>query len=101
MLYGGGLLTPQITKTAESLLRTMTPMKWDKQWEGPEEPQPYMQAVITRKIALVQWYVGRQPMPGSTGGPDQRDTTRALDPCDTVGSGAGFVRLALSTPHQV
>ena len=39
VVFGSGLLTPQIQANAAALLANTVPIKWEKKWEGPEIPQ--------------------------------------------------------------
>ena len=55
MIYGSGLLTPQVQKDADSLLAGRVPMSWEKKWEGPESVQPWIRLLVVKKIALSKW----------------------------------------------
>lgn len=55
VVFGSGLLTPQIQANAAALLANTVPIKWEKKWEGPEIPQVWLKAVVQKKIALSQW----------------------------------------------
>ena len=55
VVFGSGLLTPQIQSNAGALLSNTVPMAWEKKWEGPENPQAWMKAVVLKKVALAGW----------------------------------------------
>ena len=55
VVYGTGMLTPAIQTNAETMIVGWVPGKWEKKWEGPEAPLPWLKALITRKIALKKW----------------------------------------------
>ena len=55
VVYGSGLLTPQIQVNGSALMAGRVPMAWEKKWEGPENPQAWLKAVVLKKIALDKW----------------------------------------------
>jgi len=55
VVYGTGMLTPQIQKNGSTMITGWVPGRWEKKWEGPEAPLPWLKALITRKIALTSW----------------------------------------------
>lgn len=55
VVYGTGLLTPQIQATAAALLANRIPNSWEASWEGPEAPKAWIHAVLARRIALSRW----------------------------------------------
>lgn len=55
VLYGAGLLTPQIQATASALLKAEVPRSWEDRWEGPEKPQAWLRELLRRKRALLGW----------------------------------------------
>ena len=58
VIYGAGLLTPQIQNDASALLSGHVPARWEKRWEGPEQVQPWLRLLAVKKIALVKWQSG-------------------------------------------
>ena len=50
VVNGTGLLTPAIQKQASALIASEVPSSWERRWEGPEDPQQWMKAVIKRKV---------------------------------------------------
>jgi hypothetical protein len=55
ILYGSGLLTPQITQTAIALLAGTIPSDWLKAgWEAgaPEHPASYLREVVRKRVVL-------------------------------------------------
>ena len=55
VVFGSGLLTPQIQANGAALMANTVPMSWEKKWEGPENPQAWLKAVAMKKIALGRW----------------------------------------------
>lgn len=55
VVYDGALVTPAILKNAGTMMTGWVPGKWERQWEGPEAPLPWLQALLKRKIALKDW----------------------------------------------
>ena len=55
VVFGSGLLTPQIQANGAALMANTIPRHWEKKWEGPEIPQPFLKAIVTKKIALSGW----------------------------------------------
>jgi dynein heavy chain 2 len=56
VLFGTGLLTPQIQSVAKSLLGDTIPNEWFKTWDcGPEKPQTWLQEIVRKRIALGKW----------------------------------------------
>ena len=55
VVYDGALVTPAVLKNAGTMMTGWVPSKWERQWEGPEAPLPWLQALLKRKIALKEW----------------------------------------------
>lgn len=55
VVYDGALVTPAILKNAGTMMTGWVPSRWERQWEGPEAPLPWLQALLKRKIALKDW----------------------------------------------
>mgnify|MGYP000073368515 CR=1 FL=1 len=55
VVYDGALVTPAILKNAGTMMTGWVPSKWEREWEGPEAPLPWLQALLKRKIALKEW----------------------------------------------
>ena len=55
VVYDGQLVTPAILKNAGTMMTGWVPSNWERKWEGPEAPLPWLQALLKRKIALKQW----------------------------------------------
>ncbi|XP_034460809.1 cytoplasmic dynein 2 heavy chain 1 isoform X1 [Hippoglossus hippoglossus] len=68
VIRGTQLLTPEVQKLATALLNQECPSTWQNKWEGPEEPMPYLRAVVTRAVAIQSWVerAGRQALLSDT-----------------------------------
>ncbi|XP_055023019.1 cytoplasmic dynein 2 heavy chain 1 [Boleophthalmus pectinirostris] len=55
VIRGTQLLTPAVEKLATALLNQECPLKWQQDWEGPEEPMQYLRAVVARALAIKGW----------------------------------------------
>ena len=55
VLYGTALLSPDIAELAQALLKGKVPSKWSKKWDGPEDPNAWLAAVMQKKRALGTW----------------------------------------------
>ncbi|KAM3616882.1 uncharacterized protein V6R79_025341 [Siganus canaliculatus] len=68
VIRGTQLLTPVVQKLATALLNQECPLTWQNKWEGPEEPVQYLQAVVTRALAIQSWVerAGRQALLSDT-----------------------------------
>lgn len=54
VLFGSGLLTPQIQAAATALLAGQVPAEWQKLWEvgGPEKPQAWLRELVRKRVIL-------------------------------------------------
>ena len=55
IINGSALLTPDIQRLAQALLRNETPMSWAKLWDGPEDPLVWCRQAVAKTIALGNW----------------------------------------------
>lgn len=55
VVYGTALLTPEILATATALLAEEVPRTWASKFEGPEQPQKWLRAVVVRRLQLAKW----------------------------------------------
>lgn len=55
VVYGSGLLTPSVLKVAGELLKGTVPAKWDKIYEGPENSLAWVNGVVQKRVALMEW----------------------------------------------
>jgi len=55
VINGTTLLTPDIQRLAQALLRNETPMTWAKLWDGPEDPLVWCRQAVGKTIALGSW----------------------------------------------
>lgn len=55
VLFGSGLLTPNIQAIAAQLLSGNVPSEWNKRWEGPEKPQTWLRELARKRIAVMKW----------------------------------------------
>jgi len=55
VVFGSGLLTPQIQANAAAMLANQVPRHWEKMWEGPEMPLSFLKAIVQKKTALSSW----------------------------------------------
>lgn len=46
VVSGNGLMTSDIEKDIDSLVKSNIPSKWDAIWEGPENPSVYIKKVV-------------------------------------------------------
>jgi dynein heavy chain 2 len=66
VLFGSGLLTPQIQAAAMALLAGEVPAEWQKLWEigGPEKPQAWLRELVRKRVVLGSKWMKK----GSSGG---------------------------------
>jgi dynein heavy chain 2 len=69
VVYDGALVTPEVLKNAGTMMTGWVPGKWERKWEGPEAPLPWLQALLKRKIALKQWRADAMQAPKILSGP--------------------------------
>lgn len=55
VLEGTEMLTPKIQSEATALLKNQVPAAWEKQWEGPENPQNWLRILCKKGTQLVTW----------------------------------------------
>jgi len=55
VLFGSGLLTPNIQIIAKALLSDAVPGEWNKRWEGPEKPQLWLRELTRKRAAIMSW----------------------------------------------
>jgi dynein heavy chain 2 len=55
VLRGSELLTSRIQSQAQKLMAGSIPDEWSSVWDGPENPQHYLNAAVSRCLALRQW----------------------------------------------
>ncbi|XP_063840903.1 LOW QUALITY PROTEIN: cytoplasmic dynein 2 heavy chain 1-like [Scylla paramamosain] len=55
VIRGTLLLTTEVQKLAESLLRQETPGSWLKLWDGPEDPLEYLRSLVRRALGIGRW----------------------------------------------
>ena len=55
VIRGTQLLDEKISTFADSLMRQMTPIKWQKMWDGPEDPMLYIKVVVEKANAVQSW----------------------------------------------
>ncbi|XP_037092634.1 cytoplasmic dynein 2 heavy chain 1-like [Pollicipes pollicipes] len=55
VIRGTMLLSPEVKKVADSLLRNETPGAWQQTWEGPEDPFQYLRSLVSRTLACKRW----------------------------------------------
>lgn len=56
MLFGSGLLTPQIQTVATALLGGVVPSEWTRLWDaGPEKPQGWLREIVRKRMSLSKW----------------------------------------------
>lgn len=55
LVYGSGLLTPEIQSDGLALLAGETPWRWARNWYGPEAPSSWIKELAMRKMAIVKW----------------------------------------------
>jgi len=48
VLQGTEMLTPKIQTEATALLKNSVPASWEKQWEGPENPQTWIRVLCKK-----------------------------------------------------
>ncbi|XP_068211563.1 cytoplasmic dynein 2 heavy chain 1 [Palaemon carinicauda] len=58
VIRGTLLLSRDVQKLAEQLLKQETPDNWQSLWEGPEDPFEYLRSIVRRAFAIGRW-VGR------------------------------------------
>ena len=55
VIRGSQLLDEKIATFADSLMRQSTPLKWQKMWDGPEDPMLYIKTVVEKANAVQTW----------------------------------------------
>jgi len=55
VLQGTEMLTPQTEAIATQLMKSEVPASWEKQWEGPENPNNWIRLVNKKGSALIKW----------------------------------------------
>jgi dynein heavy chain 2 len=55
VIRGSQLLDEKVSQLAESLMGQETPGKWQKMWDGPEDPMVYLKAVVDKATAVQKW----------------------------------------------
>ena len=55
VIRGTQLLDEKVNSLAESLMRQETPNKWQKMWDGPEDPMMYIKVVVEKATAVQSW----------------------------------------------
>ncbi|XP_043189481.1 cytoplasmic dynein 2 heavy chain 1-like [Amphibalanus amphitrite] len=55
VIRGTMLLSPDVKKVADSLMRNETPGAWQAVWEGPEDPFQYLRSLVSRTLACKRW----------------------------------------------
>lgn len=78
VLFGSGLLTPQIQTAALSLLAGQLPSDWTHRWEAgaPEKPQSWLRELVRKRVVLGSKWMGRGSGRGGTG--------TLLEPCESI-----------------
>jgi dynein heavy chain 2 len=55
ILFGSGLLTPNIQAIAAAILSDTVPNEWTQRWDGgPDKPQAWMRELIRKRISLMK-----------------------------------------------
>ena len=54
-IKGSQLLDEKVATFADHLMRQVTPMKWQKMWEGPEDPMLYIKIIVEKANAVQMW----------------------------------------------
>ena len=55
VIRGTQLLDEKVSQLADSLMKQETPSKWQKMWDGPEDPMLYIKTVVAKANAVHQW----------------------------------------------
>ena len=55
VIRGTQLLDEKVSHLAENLMRAETPRRWQKIWEGPEDPMLYVKVVVEKANAVQAW----------------------------------------------
>ena len=55
VIKGSQLLDEKVATFADHLMRQVTPMKWQKMWEGPEDPMLYIKIIVEKANAVQMW----------------------------------------------
>ncbi|XP_018025771.1 cytoplasmic dynein 2 heavy chain 1, partial [Hyalella azteca] len=55
VIRGTLLLTSEVQKLADSLLKQETPGTWHELWEGPDDPLEYLRSLVRRAQGAVEW----------------------------------------------
>jgi dynein heavy chain 2 len=116
VLFGSALLTPAVSLTAQCLIDSAVPGRWDRAWEGPDAPLAYIRAVAAKKDALGRWQdrsvAGRllsKPLdlsdllhPGTFLNALRQETSRAAGaPLDSLKLVSAWEKQRLSAPLKV
>lgn len=55
VIRGAQLLDEKVAVLADSLMRQETPGRWQKMWDGPEDPMVYVKAIVDKATAVQGW----------------------------------------------
>ena len=55
MVFGTGLLTPDVQLMGGKLMADKVPTSWTKVWEGPDDSRKWLRAIVSKRVALTQW----------------------------------------------
>ncbi|KAF2362508.1 ATPase dynein-related AAA domain [Trinorchestia longiramus] len=55
VIRGTLLLTSEVQKLADSLLKQETPSSWHALWEGPDDPLEYLRSLVRRARGAMDW----------------------------------------------
>lgn len=55
VIYGAGLVTPELLKIGNTLMNGAMPWVWQRNWYGPDEPAWWLKELSQRKLALGEW----------------------------------------------
>ncbi|KAJ9505746.1 hypothetical protein QJQ45_029247, partial [Haematococcus lacustris] len=56
VLRGQDTINPRVQKEGGALLADTVPGSWDALWEGPASPTDFVRAVVSRALAIEQWW---------------------------------------------
>ena len=55
VIRGTQLLDEKVAQLADSLMKQETPSRWQKIWDGPEDPMLYIKVVVEKTNAVQSW----------------------------------------------
>ena len=55
VIRGTQLLDEKVAQLADSLMKQETPSRWQKIWDGPEDPMLYIKVVVEKTNAVQTW----------------------------------------------